>query len=126
MSGPTVVSSCCGQPTPSLSMAFSRYSTVSRRLASGTYSRLTVVHTWPLFTNLVPRTASSDPGRSAWVPSTAGALPPSSNEVRIIWCAASIMSCFPTAVEPVSDSLRSSPERIIARVTSGDLAGGQD
>ena len=64
---------------------------------------------------IAPSTASS---RSASSNTTNGALPPSSREVRRIFSAHCSRSFRPTAVDPVNDSLRIAPERIIGSITA--------
>ena len=63
---------------------------------------------------IAPSTASS---RSASSNTMNGALPPSSREVRRIFSAHCSRSSRPTAVEPVKDNLRASPDRISGSIT---------
>ena len=63
---------------------------------------------------IAPSTATS---RSASSKTRNGALPPSSIEVRITWSAHCSRSLRPTAVEPVKESFRARPSRIIGSIT---------
>ena len=49
-------------------------------------------------------------------------MPPSSIEVRITWSAHCSRSLRPTAVEPVKESLRARPSRIIGSITGAGSA----
>ena len=64
---------------------------------------------------IAPTTASS---RSASSNTINGAFPPSSREVRRIFSAHCSSNSLPTRVEPVKDSLRAKPDRIIGSITS--------
>ena len=68
-----------------------------------------------IFAAIAPATASS---RSASSKTMKGALPPSSIDVRSTRSAACSSRTLPTLVEPVNDSLRARPERIIGSITS--------
>ena len=70
------------------------------------------------FARIAPSTALS---RSASSNTTNGALPPSSIEVRSTPCDACSSSRWPTAVEPVNESLRSRGSRMIGSDTAPEV-----
>src|SRR4051795_2040353 len=70
-------------------------------MASGTYTRLTAEHTWPLLANAARKTLSATSAASTSSSTMAGSLPPSSSVVRLRSGAAAAATFLPVATEPV-------------------------
>ena len=114
MSGPISTPSPHPSPTFMAETALPSFSTNVSWMPSCTRNRLAQTQVWPAlryFEASAPSTAAS---MSASSKTMKGALPPSSIEVRFTVSAHCRISTFPTSVEPVKVSLRTSGFDVIS------------
>ena len=86
---------------------------------SWTSIRLAEMQVWPEFRNLQKRAPATASSRSASSKTMNGALPPSSSDTFLTCCAHCSMSSFPTAVEPVNPSFRTTGFEVSSPPISG-------
>ena len=123
MSGPTTTPGSNPGPTRSARTASTKRGTNRSAMDRWTKIRLAQMHDWPPTRRYLIATApSTAASRSASSKTTKGALPPSSKDTRLRECAAACMSCFPTSVEPVKASFRTSGCAAKASPIGRDLA----
>mmetsp|Transcript_36026 Transcript_36026/g.115726 ORF Transcript_36026/g.115726 Transcript_36026/m.115726 type:complete len:221 (-) Transcript_36026:779-1441(-) len=121
MRGPVVVEGSVPMPSLSLLTAVANLATKAWCTCLCTKSRLVHTHVCPALRNLAATAPSTALSRSQSSNTMKGALPPSSSESRFTVPEHCRISSFPTAVEPVKDSFRTSDEAHIASPTAGAL-----
>ena len=107
--GPTSVPSTMPSPTGIAPMRSASRCANSSATERCTKIRLAAVQASPMLRILAWTAASTATSRSASAKTMKGALPPSSSDVRTTCFEACSSSSFPTAVEPVNESLRMVP-----------------
>src|SRR5690606_12430566 len=83
--------------------------------------RLAHTHVWPAFLNLDAMAPATARSRSASSNTMKGALPPSSIDTFFMVPAHCSISCLPTLVDPVNDSLRTMGLPVSSPPTTSDL-----
>mmetsp|Transcript_13980 Transcript_13980/g.42641 ORF Transcript_13980/g.42641 Transcript_13980/m.42641 type:complete len:297 (-) Transcript_13980:623-1513(-) len=108
--GPCVTPSAVPSPILSAPTDSANFWTNSSRMPLWTKRRLVHTHVWPALRNLAATAPATAASTSQSSKTRKGALPPSSSESRFTVDAHWRISSFPTAVEPVNESLRTSLE----------------